>query len=291
MDIGHRHSGQSLISHRHRVQRDQSFFVIIAAVIGVSAGAAASAQVVCLPNSPETLGGTCTSESTCLSATTRQVIYNTNCEAQGKVCCAYTASYVSTLRQACMTSGGVCKTSCAGTETANSTSCPGTEKCCVARTCDSLSGNCMTAAQCTAGGETVTEAPGCVGGLICCASAAAAAGGAAPSGGTAVLPGAGSTGSGKGKTVVGYGLTNPLGSRSINDIAAALIKYASGIAGTLMLIYMIWGGVQYMTASDQKAVQSAQQRIVWAVIGVGVIFFAYVVIDAVIRLSSLAPGA
>jgi len=113
-----------------------------------------------------------------------------------------------------------------------------------------------------------------------------------PTEGATIAPAAGSFAENKkGVTKAAYGLLNPLGSRSINDIAAALIKYASGIAGTLMLIYMIWGGVQYMTASDQKAVQSAQQRIVWAVIGVGVIFFAYVVIDAVIRLSSLAPGA
>lgn len=148
---------------------------------------------------------------------------------------------------------------------------------CVAQPGDCVAGTTLDAA------SLGQDFPVCPTGQVCCQRSAAGAPTAKGS-----LPGAAA--SGKGATTVSYGLRNPLGSRNLNDIAAALIKYASGIAGTLMLVYMIWGGVQYMTASDQKAVQDAQKRILWAVIGVAVIFFAYVVIDAIISLSNLAPG-
>jgi hypothetical protein len=261
-------------------------WLIIAVLIAVFAASPASAQKTqCLDQEP-TLGGYCTSESICENASTRDVYPGTNCESQGKVCCMYTQAFVATLRQRCTSDGGTCRSSCRPAEAANETDCPGSDKCCVAQTCDDLAGDCMASSQCVAGGGAASNASGCSSGQVCCVTKSA---GTAKPAGTQVLPGA-QTGSGKGKTTVAYGLKNPMGSRSLNDIAAALIMYASGIAGALMMFYMIWGGVQYMTASDPKSVQDAQKRIVWAILGIAVIFFAYVLIDAVIGLAGLAPS-
>jgi len=167
-------------------------------------------------------------------------------------------------------------------------SCPSSQQCCLAKSCTDVQGTCADPAVCDAGGGTSAAVSGCSSSQVCCVSKGTAQGGTAKP--TATQLPAAAAGSAKGKTVVGYGLINPLGSRSINDIAAAIIKYASGIAGTLMMIYLIWGGVQYMTASDQKGTQAARSRIVWAILGIAVIFLAYVLIDAVMSISSLSPG-
>ena len=235
-------------------------------------------------------GAQCTSQSVCDgAAATRAWLPNTDCEAQGKVCCYLIPSAVTSLQADCTNAGGACKTSCGATEKVNSDiTCPSTGKCCVPKTCTDVSGTCMDAAPCEAGGGTTVAVSNCSG-QVCCVPSGSTAGGTAKPAGTTALPTAGTTSPGKGKTVAGYGLINPLGSRSINDIAAAIIKYASGIAGTLMMIFLIWGGVEYMMASDQKSTQAARNRIVWALLGIAVIFFAYILIDAVLSVSSLVP--
>ena len=157
----------------------------------------------------------------------------------------------------------------------------------MAMTCADVSGTCTDAVVCDAGGGVTASVSDCSG-QVCCVPKGTTRGGTTKP--TAPQLPAAAAGSAKGTTVAGYGLINPLGSRSIGDIAAAIIKYASGIAGTLMMIYLIWGGVQYMTASDQKGTQAARGRIVWAILGIAVIFLAYVLISAVMSISSLSPG-
>ncbi len=236
----------------------------------------------------------CSLQSTCDNASTRTSLPGTDCDAQGKVCCYLTSAAVQQLGADCSANGGVgasCKSSCAATEKVNGDiSCPGTQKCCVAKTCDDLKGTCIDPSICATAGDTVVDAA-CPSGTTgqCCVPKGTVQGGTTAPTPKATLP-ASTVTNGKGTTVVAYGLKNPLGSRSVNDIAAALIKYASGIAGTLMLVMLLWGGVDYMRASDPKSVSDARGRIVWALLGIAVIFFAYIVIDAVISVSSLAPG-
>jgi hypothetical protein len=280
-----------LRTHHMLNQRICVTLAIAAAALFFAQTALAATSCV---DSAETPGGTCSSQSTCDGAAPNRETYtgdSTNCEADGKICCIYTAQYLNTMGQTCASQGGSCLTSCAATQKADpNISCPGSQKCCVAKTCDDLKGACMDASICATAGDTVVAGAACPSGTTgqCCVPKGTVQGGTQAPGAKASLPGAGT--SAKGTTVVAYGLKNPLGSRSLNDIAAALIKYASGIAGTLMLVMLLWGGVEYMQASDPKSVSDARGRIVWSLLGIAVIFFAYIVIDAVISVSSLAPG-
>src|SRR5512134_518732 len=60
------------------------------------------------------------------------------------------------------------------------------------------------------------------------------------------------------------------------------------IAGILVLIYLIWGGFEYMTAmGDPKKAQSGRTRITQAVIGFFIIFTAYWIVQLVAFLFGL----
>ena len=63
------------------------------------------------------------------------------------------------------------------------------------------------------------------------------------------------------------------------------------IAGILVLIYLIWGGFEYMTAmGDPKKAQSGRTRITQAVIGFFIIFTAYWITQLVAFLFGLKDG-
>ena len=140
------------------------------------------------------------------------------------------------------------------------------------------SGTCETQVVCNAqvqqGTHTVQANAGCTNSTVCCV----------PSKTTAT-----DQSQGKGDTTVGaYQLKNPLGSRSISQIIAALIRYAAVIAGGLFMLYLIWGGLQWMTAQgDGGAVKKAQGKIVYSIVGIIVMFLSYFVIDTLIRLTNV----
>jgi hypothetical protein len=86
----------------------------------------------------------------------------------------------------------------------------------------------------------------------------------------------------------GYGLINPLGSRSIPLLAADLIKWLSGLAGTAFMIYLLWGGLQWMTSGgDAKKTLAARNRMLYAILGIVIIFLAYFLIDALIGVTNI----
>lgn len=63
---------------------------------------------------------------------------------------------------------------------------------------------------------------------------------------------------------------------SLGSIISTVIPYLFGIAGFLLLLYLIFGGFSYMlSGGDPKAVESAKQKITNAVIGFVIIFAAY----------------
>lgn len=98
------------------------------------------------------------------------------------------------------------------------------------------------------------------------------------------------TGAKKGatETTVGYGLKNPLGNRTIQQIVGDLVSWLGGLAGMLFFFTLLWGGIEWMTArGDGKAVQQAQKRMMNAVLGIGIILLSYFIIDAVMGLPNL----
>lgn len=63
---------------------------------------------------------------------------------------------------------------------------------------------------------------------------------------------------------------------TLGNILNVAIPYLFGIAGFLLLLYLIFGGFSYMmSGGDPKAAESAKQKITNAVIGFVIIFVAY----------------
>jgi|GEM_PF-938185 len=88
-----------------------------------------------------------------------------------------------------------------------------------------------------------------------------------------------------GNTNEGVTLNNPLGPNSsahpIGDLANRLIKTALGISGVLALLAFVYGGILWMVPfGDQTGnIKKGKQMMVWAVLGLVVIFSSYAVIN------------
>lgn len=62
----------------------------------------------------------------------------------------------------------------------------------------------------------------------------------------------------------------------IGGVITIIIPYIFGISGILLLIYLLFGGLQLMfSAGDPKKTQAAQAKITNALIGFVVVFLAY----------------
>lgn len=59
-----------------------------------------------------------------------------------------------------------------------------------------------------------------------------------------------------------------------------ILKYAFPAAGILVLLYLLWGGLQLMTSGgDPKAIQSARDKITGALVGLVIIFTAFWIVQ------------
>ena len=75
---------------------------------------------------------------------------------------------------------------------------------------------------------------------------------------------------------------------TVSGIVYRLIPYVFGIAGFLILIFIILGGFQILTSQgDPKAVASGQQKITYAVVGFLIMFSAYWVVRLIAKILSL----
>lgn len=75
---------------------------------------------------------------------------------------------------------------------------------------------------------------------------------------------------------------------SIGQIISALLPYIFTVAGMLLLVYLIFGGLQMMTSQGEpKATAAARQHITNALIGFAIIFFAYWAVQLVGRILGL----
>ncbi len=75
------------------------------------------------------------------------------------------------------------------------------------------------------------------------------------------------------------GLDNPLGGTDIPPIISRIITHALGIVGALALLMFIWGGFIWMTAAgNTERVKKGMNTLLWATIGLVVIFASYVIL-------------
>lgn len=80
-------------------------------------------------------------------------------------------------------------------------------------------------------------------------------------------------------------IPNPLGKDiTINSLAATIISYALGLVGTISLLLFVYGGFIWMTsAGASDKVKKGRDIIVWAVIGMAVVFSSYMAVKFVIQ--------
>lgn len=79
-------------------------------------------------------------------------------------------------------------------------------------------------------------------------------------------------------------LDNPLGDvKSLPVLIGKIIKALLGITGSIALVMFIYGGFTWMTAAGSpEAVSKGKNILIWAVVGLVVIFSAYGLVNFVI---------
>lgn len=85
-------------------------------------------------------------------------------------------------------------------------------------------------------------------------------------------------------TVPAVNLSNPLGSTvTVPGLVHNIINAALGVVGSLALVMFIYGGFTWMLAAgNEQAVEKGRNILVWAAIGLVVIFASYSLVNFVI---------
>jgi len=87
-------------------------------------------------------------------------------------------------------------------------------------------------------------------------------------------------------------LPNPLGTgvdkTSIPVLLGKIIQSVLGVVGSLALVMFIYGGIVWMlSAGNQERVTKGKQILIWATVGIVVIFTAYALVKFV--LTTIVP--
>ena len=77
-------------------------------------------------------------------------------------------------------------------------------------------------------------------------------------------------------------LTSTFSITSIGDFIGAIVTLLFIIAAILVFIYLIWGGLQWLTSGgDSASTQKARDRITAALVGLAIIALAYALIQLI----------
>lgn len=92
-------------------------------------------------------------------------------------------------------------------------------------------------------------------------------------------------------SVSAAGLINPLGSgATIHTVIGRVIKFMLGLSGSVALLMFVWGGFQFLSsAGDPGKVKKGKETLTMAVLGLAVIFGAYILVNALI--TALTTGS
>ena len=79
-------------------------------------------------------------------------------------------------------------------------------------------------------------------------------------------------------------ISNPLGSSDPNVIIGKVINAVMGLVGSLALAMFVYGGLTWMTAAgNREAVQKGKDILIYAVLGLAVIFSAYAIVNFALK--------
>lgn len=83
---------------------------------------------------------------------------------------------------------------------------------------------------------------------------------------------------------IGGTVEKPKGETNLQVVVGKVIKKALGVIGSLTLVVFIYGGFLWLTAAGaEDKVKQGTQAMVWAVIGICIIFGAYVILELVLK--------
>ncbi len=86
------------------------------------------------------------------------------------------------------------------------------------------------------------------------------------------------------QTAASQTLPNPLNIVDLNQMIAKLINFVLSFVGSVSLLMFLYGGITWMTsAGSQDKVKKGRDIIIWAVIGLAVVFSSYVLVRLVIE--------
>lgn len=78
-------------------------------------------------------------------------------------------------------------------------------------------------------------------------------------------------------------LTNPIGSSDVPTLIGKIISAVLGVIGSLALLMVIYGGFTWMLAAgSSEKIKKGRDIIVWAILGLVVIFTSYALVRFVI---------
>lgn len=77
---------------------------------------------------------------------------------------------------------------------------------------------------------------------------------------------------------------SPIGRKAPTQIIGRAIKTVLGIIGAIALLMFVYGGLMWMTSGGSpEKIKKAQTTLVWAVLGLVVIFASYTLVDFIIE--------
>lgn len=84
---------------------------------------------------------------------------------------------------------------------------------------------------------------------------------------------------------IAVGAPLPLGNISLQGYIGRIIRQALGFVGIIGLIVFVYGGVMYMTAAgNDERIKKAKSTLIWAVLGMIMVFAAYGIVAAVVNV-------
>lgn len=83
---------------------------------------------------------------------------------------------------------------------------------------------------------------------------------------------------------IGGTVEKPQGVTDLRVVVGKVIKKALGVIGSLTLVVFIYGGFLWLTsAGNDEKVRTGTQTMMWAVIGICIIFGSYVILGLVLK--------
>jgi amino acid transporter len=93
------------------------------------------------------------------------------------------------------------------------------------------------------------------------------------------------------QAVAATALTDPLGNVPITTIIGRVVAGLLGISGAVALLVFVWSGLMMMVAAgNPDKIKKAKNSLIWATIGLVVIFTAYALVATLINVISTGAG-